>query len=480
MKERVIQLKYAVFDWLTAFIIWCLLPALQEYNIIHFSFFEHNFKPHFFTLQNQLLTLIIPFGYVVCFFILGYYNNVFRKSRLDVLKQTAITIFFGTLLLHFTAVSYCLKDGFLWVFCIILFCHTGLACLVRILLTSQTIGYIRTGNITFPTILIANIDTANDVYKKVVRERRQSGNKFLGYILINPEIPEPQTSEEETFSVKRKMQNLGSLKDLNKIIKETKAKEIILSLPKEQDENILSFILSEINDTNVLLKIAPTKNDVLMGRAVSTTFYQQPFILIHPELLSPAHAFFKRTFDIVFSIIAIIILSPVYAFTAIGVKMSSKGPIFFRQERIGKNGVPFNIVKFRSMYVDAEVSGPQLSRKGDARITPFGRFMRKSRLDEIPQFFNVLKGEMSIVGPRPERQFYIDQILRYAPQYKLLSKAKPGITSWGQVKYGYAENVQEMLERMTYDLIYIENISLMMDIKILFYTVWVVIEHKGK
>ena len=162
------------------------------------------------------------------------------------------------------------------------------------------------------------------------------------------------------------------------------------------------------------------------------------------------------------------------------VKLSSPGPIFYKQERIGKHGKPFNMLKFRSMYVDSESAGPQLSKDNDPRITPWGRFMRKTRLDEIPQFFTVLKGDMSIVGYRPERQFYIDQIVQRVPHYLMLLKIKPGITSWGEVKFGYASNVDEMVERLKYDILYIENMNLAIDIKILIYTVLIVVQGRGK
>jgi lipopolysaccharide/colanic/teichoic acid biosynthesis glycosyltransferase len=188
----------------------------------------------------------------------------------------------------------------------------------------------------------------------------------------------------------------------------------------------------------------------------------------------------KRFLDISLSVIAIIMLLPLYIISAILVKLSSPGPIFFLQERIGLNNKPFQIIKFRTMYVNSEANGPQLSSSNDSRITPIGRFMRKTRLDEFPQFINVILGHMSLVGPRPERQFYIDQIVQHEPQYVLLNRVRPGITSWGQVKYGYAENVEQMLDRMKYDLLYINNRSVALDLKILFYTVAIVIKAKGK
>jgi lipopolysaccharide/colanic/teichoic acid biosynthesis glycosyltransferase len=171
---------------------------------------------------------------------------------------------------------------------------------------------------------------------------------------------------------------------------------------------------------------------------------------------------------------------PVLCFIALAILLDSPGSIFFRQERIGFRGKPFMIYKFRSMKKDAEKSGPQLSSEHDDRRTKVGAFLRKSRLDELPQFINVLVGDMSIVGPRPERQFFIDQIVKKAPYYVRLHRIKPGITSWGQVKFGYAENVDQMVERMKYDILYLENMSLGLDVKIMIYTALIMIQGRGK
>ena len=203
-------------------------------------------------------------------------------------------------------------------------------------------------------------------------------------------------------------------------------------------------------------------------------------IEVKRELMKPHVAFIKRSFDFIVAMVLLLLFSPVLLFSITMVKLTSKGPIFYLQERLGKNGRPFKIIKLRSMKVNAEAAGPQLSSEDDPRITSWGRTMRKYRLDELPQFINVLKGDMGIVGPRPERKFFFDQIIDAAPQYKYLLRVKPGITSWGMVKYGYAENVDEMLERARYDLIYTENITLLNDIKILFYTLVIVLQGRGK
>jgi len=276
-----------------------------------------------------------------------------------------------------------------------------------------------------------------------------------------------------------KLRHLGQLEELESILHRRSPHQVVIAV-EEAEGDVLRQVLGAINGLPIEVYLAPEAKDYIGGTVRLESPQDTPLIRVGISTLSPWEELLKRIFDVVVSLVVLILFSPVYAILSILVRLSSPGPIIFRQERLGKNMVPFTMYKFRTMYVDAEKDGPALSREGDPRITPIGRWLRKTRLDELPQFWNVLIGDMSLVGPRPERKYYADQILLRAPEYRQLFKIKPGITSLGMVKYGYASSVDEMIERMQYDLIYLANRSFLLDLKILLYTVLRVIQARGK
>jgi exopolysaccharide biosynthesis polyprenyl glycosylphosphotransferase len=340
----------------------------------------------------------------------------------------------------------------------------------RLTFTTRTIHKLHNHIIGFPTLIIGSNEQALQLYSDLQKKPKSAGNQIVGFVTINGGPKTPLSNH---------IPHLGKLDNLIDTINNQKIEEVIIAIEPSEREKIQQ-ILAKTKATNVMIKAIPDLLDILSGSVKMSSLFGVPLIELSHELLPAWQENAKRVIDVLFSTLALIILSPFLLFLAIGVKLSSKGPILYSHERVGRYGKPFNIYKFRSMFIDAEKNGPALSSKDDPRVTRFGRLMRKMRFDELPQFYNVLTGDMSIVGPRPERQYYIEQIVHHAPHYLLLFKVRPGITSWGQVKFGYAENVTEMIQRLNYDIIYLENMSLYVDLKIMIYTIKTVFEASGK
>lgn len=471
MNRKLQTFKYLLFDWLAASATWSLFFFYRK-TFVESQKFGYKVMVNMDERFIQGLVLI-PIFWVLFYAVLGTYRNVYRKSRLRELAQTfattavGVTAIFFALILDDEVISYA---TYYQSYAVLFGAHFGLTFILRFILSSITASKIHSRKIGFPTLMVGSDAKAVELYEELESQQRSSGHQFKGFIRVK---------EREVYLLEERLPFLGKIDQLPQVIQDHKIEEVIIALESSEHQS-LQNILNQLEDHDLIVKVIPDMYDILSGSVRMDSIYGTPLIQVTQNIMAPWQHITKRGGDIVISVLALLALSPVYLLTAIGVKLSSSGPIFYAQERIGKGGKPFFIYKFRSMVVDAEKQGPALSSDHDPRITPFGRFMRKVRLDEIPQFYNVLKGDMSLVGPRPERQFFIDQIVQQAPHYKHLLKVKPGITSWGMVKYGYAENVEQMIRRMKFDLLYIENMSLLVDIKILIYTVQTVLMGRGK
>jgi exopolysaccharide biosynthesis polyprenyl glycosylphosphotransferase len=464
MTSRQKAILFVLIDLLTAALVWLLFYI---YRIENIEETELRFKGNFY-LSMVSVTLFWIFLYAVQ----GTYHNVKRNYRLKTLKLTlfgtligGIAIFFGFFLNDYVT-NY---TQFYSIFFVFLGLHFAITLIPRMIFTTIHIKRVHSGKTGFNTIIIGGNTKAVEIIEEIKKLKQNPGYNFIGYINING----------NDFKLKDEMEYLGHIDDIHEILHEVDVEEAIIALESSEHEK-LKGIITSLSGYDIKISTIPDAFDILSGQVKMTSIFGALLLNVTPTAMPDWQFSTKRIIDIFVSFCALIVLLPVYLILAILVKTSSKGPIFFTQERIGKHGQKFNIIKYRTMVHNAETKGPQLSSSNDSRITKVGKFLRKTRLDEFPQFWNVLVGEMSLVGPRPERQFYIDQISEHDPQYLYLHKVRPGITSWGQVKFGYAENVDQMIERMKYDLLYIRNMSLALDLKIMFYTVAIVFKGTGK
>ncbi len=465
MKNKKLWIAYLFSDWISATFAWSLFNFFRK-RIIENQPFEIDEK-------FKLSIVIIPIIWLILYFAFGAYKNIYRRHRIKEVSQTLLLSLIGTFFIFFAFLlddqnpSY--QDHYIRIIGLFSI-HAVITLIPRFVITSRIVHKIHSRKIGFPTIIIGSNIKALEIFQELKNMKKSAGNQMIGYVTING------SADKMTET---KLPKLGDYSVLEKIIKKSKIEEVIIATePKEHDK--INKIINDLADLNVKIKVIADMYNILTGSVKMNSIFGALLIEINPEIMPAWQKSLKRFMDVSISIVAIAILLPVFILLSLFVKLSSKGPIIYKQQRIGLNGKPFFILKFRSMFKDSEIKGPQLSSQHDKRITPIGKLMRKSRLDEIPQFFNVIKSEMSLVGPRPERQHYINLILEQAPHYKHIKKVKPGITSWGQVKYGYAENVDEMISRLKFDLLYVENMSLLLDFKILFYTIIIMLKGSGK
>lgn len=462
---------YRLLDYSAAFIAWFLFFSYRKFIETGALDWQH-------ILNDENLyygLIIVPIMWMLSYIIFDRYKEVYRLSRIATFNRTAVISFFGVLILFFTILMDDLVFDYVRYikpFIILFSLHFGLTVLLRMSWLTLIKSNLKKGKVVFRTMILGSGEIAAQVVQEIKKKPYQLGHEFIGFVSEN-------SSKQSLFS--DSMQSLGQIDDLNNIIQQHEIEDVIMATeqPHENQVQDIMQVLAEL-DQNVVIKVVPDMFDIMLGNVKMSHIYGSPFIEVDQELMPRWQWIVKRAMDIIISLLGLLVLSPLMLWAAWRVKRQSEDSVIFQQQRIGYLGKAFTIYKFRSMVSDAEKDGPQLSHDNDDRVTPWGRTMRKWRIDELPQLWNVLVGDMSLVGPRPERQYYIDQLVATAPYYKKLLKVKPGITSWGQVKYGYASNLDEMKQRLRFDILYLENMSIALDIKILFYTVLVIIQGKGK
>ena len=463
MKNRFWVILFIISDWLIASLVWGLFFYFRK-TWIEEKAFEVD--------QNFIIgSILVPLLWLLIYYLQGSYHEVRRMYRLKILNLTFFGSLIGTVLIFFVLIlddTVSNYQMYYYSFGLLFSLQFLLSVLIRLILATVLISFLRKAGSGFRTVIIGGSEKAVSILNDL-RNQKWCINSIIGYINING----------SDRLLDNKIAYLGHCDNLEILIRNHKVEEVIIAI-ESSDHNRIQKIITRIQDGRVKIKILPDMYELLSGSLKMTDIYGALLLQIVDDSMPIWQQALKRAMDLIISLVALILLIPIYIICALAVKFSSSGPIFYLQDRVGLDGRVFKIIKFRTMYLNSEEAGPQLSSTNDSRITKAGRFMRKTRLDEFPQFINVILGHMSLVGPRPERQFYIDKIMELAPQYVHLTKVRPGITSWGQVKYGYAENVEQMLDRMKFDLLYLKNRSIALDIKIMFYTIAIVLKAKGK
>jgi len=465
VSKRTEKIVLLTVDFLAINLAWLTYYALRVWS----GWVAYSVEP------DLWLPMLVVYAYwLILFFFFGLYHSWYVRSRLDEFATVFKTVTFGVLALFFilfiddvstgSPAQSWLLIGMYWV--ILLVCVGG----GRVLIRSFQRRLLEAGIGLRNSLIIGWNAKARELYD-MVNDHPALGYKVVRFIKVDRRKGDGQH---------RGVRTQGSVEKLHEIIASRDVKEILIALDSSEHDKLLG-IIQQCNSSPVGLKIIPDLYDIISGQARTNQIYGFPLIEISPEIMPPWEQSVKRLIDITVSLFVLILTLPFSLLIALAIKVDSLGPVFYNQERVGKDGRLFRMMKFRSMFKDAEkYSGPVWANKRDPRMTRIGRVIRKLRLDEIPQFINVLAGDMSLVGPRPERSYFVEKFSREVPLYARRLKVRPGITGWAQVKHKYDETLEDVKKKVRYDLFYIENMSLRMDFKILLNTVYVILIGKGR
>lgn len=469
MNKQKLRLQYLLTDALIAFVVWLLFMVFRRIVNDFFPLSDFSiFIPHHEYYSSFLVFPILCIG---IHYLSGYYVKVIKQSVFQVLLSTVLTSFIISIIILFALVlddiviDYRYYYSSFWVLSGLLFFLTFSSRIIQIIMIRKRF---KSKRWCIRTMIIGDKKNAQKIALQLSKES-------IYHTIIGIVCTEKQQTEisETTHPI------LGTLQEMDELITKYKIQEAVISTDSTASKKKIWNIINRLLTFNIDIFFTPNLYDILTKSVQLDRHSIHPLINLTEPTINDAEKCIKRAIDIFAATLSLILSLPLFVILGILIKKDSKGTVFYKQKRIGMYGKAFNIYKFRTMYVSAEKNRPQLSSPDDNRITRIGRFLRKYRLDEIPQFINIIKGDMSIVGPRPERQFYINKIAQIAPYYFLLYRIKPGLTSWGPIKIGYANTIEKMVERLDYDILYMENMNLMTDFRIILSTIRVILSGKG-